>query len=136
MLKHRLKPQNDMSQQCLMQNPYWICKHDRNLVMVRMKILLCKCPLCGCKCECGCKCLFMECLMQKSLLDMQTWMQPYNGANEDFVMQMSFMRMQMQMYVLVMQVSFMRMQMQMQMQMYMLCDVYACDAWICPSMVL
>ena len=46
--------------------------------------------------------LFMECLMQKSLLDMQTWMQPYNGANEDFVMQMSFMRMQMQMYVLVM----------------------------------
>ena len=51
-------------------------------------------------------------------------MQPYNGANEDFVMQMSFMRMQMQMYVLVMQVSFMRIQM----QMYMLCDVYACDA--------
>ena len=55
---------------------------------------------------------------------MQTWMQPYDGANENFVMQMSFMLMQMQMYVLVMQVSFMRMQM----QMYVLCDVYACDA--------
>ena len=27
--------------------------------------------------------------MQKSLSDMQTWMQPYDGANEDFVMQMS-----------------------------------------------
>ena len=40
-------------------------------------------------------------------------MQPYDGANENFVMQMSFMLMQMQMYVLVMQVSFMRMQMQM-----------------------
>ena len=26
----------------------------------------------------------MECLMQKSLLDMQTWMQLYDSANEDF----------------------------------------------------
>ena len=49
--KGGLKPQNDMPQQCLMQNPYWICKHDRNLELVRMKILLCKCP-CGCKCKC------------------------------------------------------------------------------------
>ena len=49
----------------------------------------------------------------KSLLDMQTWSQPCDGANENLIMQMSFMRMQM--YVLVMQVSFMRMQMQMYM---------------------
>ena len=32
----------------------------------------------------------------KSLLDMQTWSQPCGGANENLVMQMSFMRMQMQ----------------------------------------
>ena len=51
---HRLKPQNDMPQQCLILNPYWICKHDRNLVMVRMKILLCKCPSWGYKCKCMC----------------------------------------------------------------------------------
>ena len=135
--KHRLKPQNDkrelkphmdMPQQCLMQNPYWICKHDRNLVMVRMKILLCKCPSCGCKCKCRCKCLFMECLMQKSLLDMQTWMQLYDSANEDFLeCKCPFMRMQMQMYVLVMQVSFMRMQM----QMYVLVMYGFAPAWIC-----
>ena len=86
-------------------------------------------------------------------------------------MQVSFMRMQMQMYVLVMQMSFMRMQMQMyvlvmyefapawackcsqrMMQMKIscfanvfqedananvcACNTYACDAWICPSMIL
>ena len=54
-------------------------------------------------------------------------MQPYNGANEDFIMQMSFMRMQMQMYVLVMQVSFMRMQM----QMYVLVMYGFAPAWAC-----
>ena len=65
----------------------------------------------------------------KSLLDMQTWSQPCDGANENLVMQMSFMRMQMQMYVLVMQVSFMRMQMQMQMYVFVM-YVFA-TAWAC-----
>ena len=38
--KRGLKPQNDMPQQCLMQNPYWICKYDRNLVMMQMEIFI------------------------------------------------------------------------------------------------
>ena len=50
--------------------------------------LLCKCPSRGCKCECGCmwcKCLFLECLVQKSLSNIQTWTHPYNGASENFL---------------------------------------------------
>ena len=71
---------NVMPQQCLMQILIWICRRECNHMMVQMKISCeCKCPLCGCKC------LFLECLMQKFLFDMQTWTQSYNGAFENFL---------------------------------------------------
>ena len=77
-------------QKCLMQNSYWICRHECNPKRCewRSLFLFCKCPSCECKCECicmWCKYLLLECLVQKSLSNMQTWMQPYDGATENFL---------------------------------------------------
>ena len=35
--RHGLNPRNDMLQKCLMQNPYWICRHECNHMMVQIK---------------------------------------------------------------------------------------------------
>ena len=89
--------ENVMPQQCLMQNPYWICRHECNPRRCEWKFLFlsCKCPSCGCKCEfvcMWCKCFPLKCLMQRSLSNMQTWTQPYDGATENFMRCKCFLR--------------------------------------------
>ena len=77
-------------------NAYWICRRECKHMMVQSENLY-SCYAnalhgrCICECVCmWCKCLFLECLVQKSLLNMQIWRQPYDGTNwKLLVMQMS-----------------------------------------------